>query len=286
MIVALFSLPFVWVLRSSLMEMSQIFQLPPHWVPRPLAWQNYLKAVTVIPFGRYFLNTLLVVATTLLGSVLTCSLGAFSFSRLRWRGRDLIFVILLTSLMMPYAVTLIPTFVLWKYLRGINTFLPLIVPSWFGTGVGGVFNIFLLRQFFLTLPFELDEAAYMDGAAPLAVYWFVVMPLSTPVLVAVIVLTFGWAWNDLLSPLVYLIDSNKFTLAIGLAEIQQRLLYSMGSAYGCFNNRHRASFCSFFCPPKILYPRDSSHGTERIGIERAHRLPDRRSERLPGFRPC
>ncbi len=218
MIVALFSLPFVWVLRSSLMEMSQIFQLPPHWVPRPLAWQNYLKAVTVIPFGRYFLNTLLVVATTLLGSVLTCSLGAFSFSRLRWRGRDLIFVILLTSLMMPYAVTLIPTFVLWKYLRGINTFLPLIVPSWFGTGVGGVFNIFLLRQFFLTLPFELDEAAYMDGAAPLAVYWFVVMPLSTPVLVAVIVLTFGWAWNDLLSPLVYLIDSNKFTLAIGLAE--------------------------------------------------------------------
>jgi multiple sugar transport system permease protein len=200
------------------MSMSEIFQLPPRWIPAPFAWQNYIEAVIVIPFGRYFLNSMVVVMTTLLGSVLTCSLAGFSFSRLRWRGRDTIFVVLLTSLMMPYAVTLIPTFVLWKYLGGINTFMPLVVPSWFGTGVGGVFNIFLLRQFFLTIPFELDEAAYMDGAPPLAVYWFVVMPLSTPVLVAVIVTTFGWAWNDLLSPLVYLIDSNKFTLAIGLAE--------------------------------------------------------------------
>ena len=218
LVVALFSLPFVWVLRSSLMNMSDIFQLPPRWIPAPLAWQNYREAVTVIPFGQYFLNSLLVVIATLAGSVLTCSLAAFSFSRLRWHGRDAIFLILLTSLMMPYAVTLIPTFVLWKYLGGINTFFPLIVPSWFGTGVGGAFNIFLLRQFFLTIPFELDEAAYMDGAAPLSVYWHLVRPLSTPVLVAVVVTTFGWAWNDLLSPLVFLIDSSKFTVAIGLAE--------------------------------------------------------------------
>jgi multiple sugar transport system permease protein len=227
------------------MKMSQLFRFPPQWIPRPFAWQNYVEAMTTIPFGRYFLNTLFIVATTLLGSVLTCSLAAFSFSRLRWRGRDPIFILLLTSLMMPYAVTLIPTFVLWKYLRGIDTFMPLIVPSWFGTGVGGVFNIFLLRQFFITVPFELDEAAYMDGAPPLAVYWFLILPLSKPVLVAVIVITFGWAWNDLLSPLVFLISPLKFTLAIGLAEFN--------SAYSIQWNLLMAASIVVVAPMLILF---------------------------------
>lgn len=107
---------------------------------------------------------------------------------------------------------------MWRYLGGIDTFLPLVLPSWFGTGVGGAFNIFLLRQFFLTIPSELDEAAYMDGASPLAVYWYVMLPLSVPGLLVVTIITFGWAWNDLLAPLVYLISPSRFTLAIGLTE--------------------------------------------------------------------
>ena len=212
---AVSSLPFVWLVRSSFMEMGQIFIFPPEWIPRPFTWQNYPEALTVVPFGRYFLNTLTIVGGNLIGVLLICSLAAFSFSRLRWPGRNIIFTMLLTSLMMPYAVVLIPTFILWKYLRGINTFFPLIVPSWFGVGIGGVFNIFLMRQFFLTIPLGLDEAAYIDGATPLQVYWSVILPLSRPVLIVVTVFTFTWVWNDLLGPVVYLTDPDKFTLAIG-----------------------------------------------------------------------
>lgn len=217
-VVVVFSLPFVWVLRSSVMTTAELFQFPPQWVPHPFSWKNYQDALTVVPFGRYFLNSTLVTLTTILGSVLISSLAAFSFSHLRWRGRNVLFMVLLSSLMMPYIVTLIPSFIMWRYLGGIDTFLPLVLPSWFGTGVGGAFNIFLLRQFFLTIPSELDEAAYMDGASPLAVYWYVMLPLSVPGLLVVTIITFGWAWNDLLAPLVYLISPSRFTLAIGLTE--------------------------------------------------------------------
>ncbi len=139
-----------------------------------------------MPLAAYFVNTMRILIPVVIGVVLTASLAAFGFSRLRWPGRDLVFGILMTTLMLPYAVTLIPTFLIWSKLGFVNTYVPLIAPAWFG---GGIFSIFLLRQFFRTLPVELDEAAYLDGASPPQVFWHVILPLSRPALITVAVFT-------------------------------------------------------------------------------------------------
>lgn len=214
-VVALF--PFVWLVRSSLMGPDQIFTSPPDWIPRPFRWQNFSEALTVQPFWRYFLNTMTLELLTVSGTVITSTITAFSFARLRWRGRDVVFGILLTSLMMPFIVTLIPTFILWQKLGLLGTYAPLFVPAWFG---GGAFNIFLLRQFFLTIPREFDEAAYLDGATPLQVLTRIILPLSRPALIVVAIFSFIAVWNDFLGPLIYLSDDSKFTLALGLASFK------------------------------------------------------------------
>lgn len=211
-------LPFVWLVRSALMGSSQIFTAPPEWIPEPFEWANFSGALTSVPFARYFLNTMIIEFFVIIGSVFSCSFAAFSFSRLRWRGRNVMFGILMTSVMLPYAVTLIPTFMLWKGVGALNTYLPLTVPAFFASGQ--VFNIFLLRQFFLTIPYELDEAAYIDGASPFKVFWKVILPLSKPALVVVTIFTSVAVWNDYLNPLIYLTDPDKFTLALGLASYQ------------------------------------------------------------------
>lgn len=208
--------PFLWLIRSSFMEMSQIFIMPVEWIPRPFMWQNYPEALTVVPFGLYFWNTLKIVVGVLCGTVLSSSVAAFAFSRLRWRWRDRIFTMLLTTMMLPYAVTLIPTFILWTKLELVNTLLPLILPAWFGSP----FYIFLLRQFFMGIPYELDEAAYVDGASPLYVYAKIIVPLAKPALIVVSIFTFMGVWNDLLGPVIYLTDPNMFTVAVGLAQFQ------------------------------------------------------------------
>lgn len=210
-------LPFVWLVRSSVMGTDQIFVSPPEWIPRPVLWSNYEESLTSLPFDRYLLNTLTIAFFAVSGTVLTSAVSAYSFARLRWRGRDQVFGLLLTGLMLPYAVTLIPTFIFWQRLDAINTYFPLTVPAWFG---GGIFNVFLLRQFFLTIPRELDEAAYLDGATPLRVLWEIVLPLSKPALIVVAVFTFITVWNDFLGPLIYLNDDEKFTLALGLASFR------------------------------------------------------------------
>lgn len=210
-------LPFVWLIRSSLMGTSQIFVFPPEWVPAPFQWSNYPEALTSVPFGRYFMNTFIIEVCVLAGVLLTSMISAFSFARLRWPGRQLIFSLLIGSMMLPYAVTLIPTFVMWRELGGLNTFLPLIVPAWFG---GGAFNIFLMRQFMLTIPRDLDEAAYMDGGTPLTVLWRVIVPLCSPALIVIGIFTFIDVWNDFLGPIIYLSDERNFTLALGLATFR------------------------------------------------------------------
>ena len=208
-------IPLVWLVRSSFMGLSQIFIFPPEWLPDPWRWDNYPKALTTIPFARYFANTLLILVPTVVGTLLTASLAAFGFSRLQWPGRDWVFGVLLSSLMLPYAVTLIPTFLLWARIGLVNTYWPLVLPDWFG---GTIFYVFLLRQFFLTLPRELDEAAIIDGANPLQVLRHVVVPLSRPALITVGIFSALFEWNDFLGPLIYLNDSRQFTLALGLAE--------------------------------------------------------------------
>ncbi len=212
---AVMLIPLVWLVRSSFMGLSQIFIFPPQWIPDPWHFENYPRALTTIPFFRYFLNTMIILIPSVIGTVITSALAAYGFSRLRWPGRDLIFNILLTTLMLPYAVTLIPTFLLWARLGLINTYWPLILPSWFG---GGIFFIFLLRQFFMTLPRELDEAAIIDGANPIQIFIYVIVPLSVPALITVAIFATLNAWNDFLGPLIYLNDSRQFTLALGLAE--------------------------------------------------------------------
>lgn len=209
--------PFYWMLRSSFMDIGQIFVMPPMLFPDPVVTTNYGEALEVMPYLKYLVNTLIVVVSNVGGSILSASICAFSFSRLRWPGRDKVFLIILTSLMMPGIVTMIPTFVMWSKLGMTNSLIPLCVPIWFG---GSVYNVFLFRQFFMGIPRELDEAAYVDGASFLRVYWQIVMPLSRSAMVVVGIFAFLNSWNDFMGPLIYLNEEAKYTLSLGLQLFQ------------------------------------------------------------------
>ncbi len=212
---AFFILPMIWMLRSSIMDSSQIFIVPPVWIPDPVRPDNFQKALNTVPFGRYFINTLIIVVCNVTGAVLTSSLCGYSFSRLRWKGRDFFFGLLMTGLMLPYAVTLIPTFIGWRSVIGPNSYLPLIVPAWFG---GGAFNIFLTRQFMKTIPMSLDESALVDGAGYFQIFIRIIFPLSKSAVIVVALFQFLGVWNDFLGPLVYVNKDSMFTLALGLQQ--------------------------------------------------------------------
>jgi len=210
-------IPLVWLVRSSFMTLDQIFLFPPEWIPNPWQFQNYPDALDVAPFARYFLNTMTIEFFVVVGTVASSTVSAYGFSRLRWKGRDTVFAILMTTLMLPGAVTLIPAFIIWSELGFVNTFAPLTVPAWFG---GGMFNIFLLRQFFRGLPRDLDDAAMLDGASPPRILWDIIIPLSRPALITVGIFSFLTTWNDFLGPLIYLNDDRKYTLALGLSQFK------------------------------------------------------------------
>ena len=209
--------PFYWMIRSSFMDMAQIFVMPPILIPKPFVTSNYKDALEVMPYFRYLLNTVIIVVSNVGGSVLSASLCAFSFSRMRWPGRDKIFMVILTALMMPTIVTMIPTFVMWSELGLTNSLVPLTLPIWFG---GGVYNIFLFRQFFMGIPKELDEAALIDGASFFTIYWRITLPLSKSVMVVVAIFSFLNSWNDFMGPPIYLNDESKYTLSLGLQLFQ------------------------------------------------------------------
>lgn len=210
------SLPFVWMISTSLKKPSQVFLYPPKWIPDPIMWSNYSEAMTVVPFGLYAKNTLIIVSLTLVGQVLSSSLVAFSFARLRWKGRDMLFLLVLATMMLPSQVTLIPTFILFRYLGWINTLAPMIVPAFFGAP----FYVFLLRQFFMTIPIDMDESARIDGAGTLRIFWQILVPLAKPAMAAVAIFSFQGHWNDFFTPLIYLLDRSKYTLALGLRTFQ------------------------------------------------------------------
>ena len=209
--------PFYWMLRSSFMDMGQIFVMPPIMIPDPFVATNYKDALEVMPYFKYLTNTLIIVLSNVGGSVLSASLCAFSFSRMRWPGRDKIFMAILTALMMPAIVTMIPTFVMWSKIGLTNTLVPLTLPAWLG---GGVYNIFLFRQFFMGIPRELDEAALVDGASFFTIYSKIILPLSKSVIVVVAIFSFLNSWNDFMGPLIYLNDESKYTLSLGLQLFQ------------------------------------------------------------------
>lgn len=210
----MFGFPLFWTAMSSLKTIPEMFAFPPVLIPAVPQWSNYWTVLNIsYPVGRWFLNSVLVVLLTTSGSLVTASLVAYSLARFDYRGRDVLFMITLATMMMPAQVTLIPQFVLFYKLGWINTILPLWVPHWFG---GGAFAIFLMRQFFLTLPRDLDEAALIDGAGYFRIFWLILLPLCKPVLATLAIITIIASWSDFLGPLIYLNSPEKFTVSVGL----------------------------------------------------------------------
>jgi ABC-type glycerol-3-phosphate transport system permease component len=210
-------LPFVWTLSTSLKAPSDIFVFPPRWIPDPIMWSNYPEALTSYPFGRWLQNTLFVVLFSTIATLISCSMVAYSFARLRWPGRDILFIVLLSTMMLPEQVSLIPTFIGFRYLGWVNTFLPLIIPPLFARNA---FYVFLLRQFFMTIPLDLDDAARIDGAGYFAIYSRILLPMSKPALAIAGIMFFQFKWKEFFAPLIYLHDSEKYTIALGLRAFQ------------------------------------------------------------------
>lgn len=220
----LFALPFVWLVSTSLKPTEQLFRLPPEWIPRPFTWDNYPRALTYIPFFLYLRNTLYIALFNVVGTLISCSLAAYGFARIRWPGRNALFFVLIATLMIPYQVTLIPTFLIFRQIGWVGSFNALTWPSL----TGSAFFIFLLRQFYLTIPQELSSAAKIDGANEFQIYWRIILPLSKPAFAAVALFTFNSSWNDLLGPLIYLNDESHYTLALGLYGFLSRVRTEWG----------------------------------------------------------
>jgi multiple sugar transport system permease protein len=208
----IFLVPFFWVFTTSIKDMSQVMAYPPIWWPNPPKWHNYIEAVNYIPFGQYTLNTLLICAGSIIGVLVSCPLVAYSISRIRWGGRNFLFLLILSTILIPFPVTMVPLFVVFAKLGWINTFIPLILPAFFGNA----FFIFLLRQFFLTIPEELPDAARIDGASEFGIYSKIMLPLIKPILMVIALFQFLTAWNDFMGPLIYLQSEAKYTLSLGL----------------------------------------------------------------------
>jgi len=219
---ALFILPLAWMLSVSLQDAQGVFAQPFHWIPDRPRWENFGDALGAVPFGRYLLNTAVITASVLLLTLLSCSLVAFGFSRIQFRGRNLLFAVCLSTMMLPGQVTMIPLYIAYARLGWVDTYLPLIVPAAFGSP----FYIFLLRQFFLTIPREYDEAALIDGAGRLRIYWSVVLPLARPALATVALFCFIGTWNDFFGPLIYLNSPEKATLTLGLNMLKSQIIGS------------------------------------------------------------
>lgn len=209
-----FVIPFIWLLSTSLKTDPQIFRFPPVWIPTPLTGEQYAKAVTTIPFFMYLKNSVIYAVLVVIGDVISCSLVAYGLARVRWPGRDALFLLTIATMLLPSQVTLIPLFVIFKNLGWVGTFLPLIVPHFFGTA----FNIFLLRQFMMTIPNDLSDAGRIDGASELRIFWSIILPLIRPALAVVALFQFQFAWNDFLGPLIYLTDQGTYTISLGLQQ--------------------------------------------------------------------
>jgi ABC-type glycerol-3-phosphate transport system permease component len=221
----LFLIPFLWMVSSSLKPNYQIFEVPPRWIPHTPRWENYVEALTILPFSTYILNTAVISIVTIIGHVLSCTLIAYAFARLRARGRGIIFVVMLATMMLPYPATMVPLYVLFQRLGWINTILPLTAPAF----LGSAFYIFLLRQFFLGIPRDFEDAARMDGANLLQTLWRIMLPLALPAMATVAIFTFQASWNDFLAPLIYLQKPELYTVTLGLQFF--RSTYTTNWAY-------------------------------------------------------
>jgi len=213
---ALTLIPFLWMLSTSLKTREQLYTFPPEWIPAPINFQSYRILFDPLPFDTFFLNSALIAILSTIGTLLACSLAAYAFARLRFPGREIIFGLLLATMMIPGQVLLLPLFILYKNINWLNTLYPLWVPSFFGSA----FGTFLLRQFFLTLPSELTDAAKIDGCSHLGIYWRIILPLAGPGLATLGIFSFMGSWNSFLVPLIVISDIDLRTVPLGLAALQ------------------------------------------------------------------
>ena len=210
----LVTIPFYWLLRTSLMWEGDIFLYPPRWLPIPTIWENYVRIFNTphIPLSAFWKNSAIIAITAAIGDIISCSLVAYSLGRIPWRGRNLLFLSVIGVMFLPGQVTIIPTYLLWRYAGFLDSLKPLIIPSW----VGHAFYIFLMRQFVMTIPSELDDAARIDGCGVFGIYRHVVLPLSAPALATIGIFAFQSKWNQFFLPLIYINTKTKLPLAVGL----------------------------------------------------------------------
>lgn len=214
-----FAFPLYWMISSALKVDAQVYTVPPILVPIPIHPRNFVEGWQVLPFGRYAVNSVFLYTTpAVLFTVLSSTIVAYGFSRIRWPGRDTLFWFVVMTMMLPWAVTMVPLFITFKWFGWLDTYRPLVVPALFGHP----YVIFLLRQFFMTLPQELSDAARIDGATELGILFRIILPLTKPALAVVALFRFLWAWNDYLGPLIYLRDETRYPLALGIEQLSRR----------------------------------------------------------------
>ncbi len=217
---ALALVPFAWMISTSLKTEGSLFVYPPEWIPNPIRWRNYSEAWQVLPFGRFLFNTIFMTVLAMVAELFSVSIVAYGFARFRFPLRNTLFILLLSTMMLPNILTLVPTFVMWRELHRIDTFTPMTVGAWFAWGPS---YIFLLRQFFLTVPREIEEAAIVDGANTFQVYRQIMLPLVKPALLAIGVLSFQGNWNNFQGPLIYLSTLEKYPMVLGLEFFNETL---------------------------------------------------------------
>lgn len=208
-------IPFIWMISTSLKSLGEVFIFPPKFWGEEIIWENYLKVSERFPFAQFFINSLKVSFFVVLGQLLTSAMAGFAFARLKFKGRDILFALYLATLIVPYQVTLVPTFVIMRYFGWIDTHYSLIIPS-----LVSAFGTFLMRQFFLTIPVDLEDAARIDGCTPFGIFWRIFLPLSKPALATLGIFTFMGIWNDFIRPLVFINSIPKMTVPLGLAAMQ------------------------------------------------------------------
>jgi multiple sugar transport system permease protein len=211
---AFFAMPFLWMLSTSVKPDTEIFLIPPQWIPSQLIWENYPKAINYIPFFLYMRNTLFITVMASLGILISTPPVAYSFSHIPWPGRNVVFILVLATMMLPYQVTMIPVYIVFKNLGWVGTFYPMWVPAFFSHA----FSIFLLRQFFMTIPQELGDAGRIDGASEFTIFLRIILPLSKPALSTIVLFQFMNSWNDFLTPLIYLRQESMYTMSLGLQQ--------------------------------------------------------------------
>lgn len=213
----IFIVPFAWMILTSLKASTEVYATPPTIIPKVLAWHNYIDIFHQIPYLRYTLNTLFITVLCVVGMTVSSSLVAYSLSKVKWRGKDFLFPFIIATMMIPFQVTMLPMYILYNKLHFIGTYLPLILPSFFG----GAYNIFLLRQFFMTIPDSLLEAATIDGAGEGRIFLKVMIPLCKPAITTVAIFTFLGTWSDFMGPLLYLNNEKMYTISVGLQAFTQ-----------------------------------------------------------------